>query len=196
MANEVMLRHTNAQLMDVAQRKDSKKKRRKGHFTGGRVMNQEVLDERREIWDWDTIWKSLAEISRDIFGRQKIKKTRAQRLAKRVKSPAKRVLKPSYSTPRKEATSRAQAQDRPATPILPTLPKRYVQATPERDGAAITTGRRAHKLLVRLAVRVTTQELKQGRWRQQYEARDQSDDAIGSEQLGRGLRTRRPRRVA
>lgn len=75
-ANEVMLRHTNAQLMDIAQRKDSKKKRRKGHFTGGRVMNQEVLDERREIWDWDTIWKSLAEISRDVFGRQKIKKTR------------------------------------------------------------------------------------------------------------------------
>jgi len=93
MANGTILGQTNKQLMDVAQRKDGKRRRRKGHHEGGQVLNQEILDERSELRDFDSMWRWLSNISKDIFGRQKMKKSHAERLAKhQAKSLAKRIL--------------------------------------------------------------------------------------------------------
>ena len=47
-ADSALLKRTNSDLLALAQRKETKKKCRKGLYTGARVINQEVLDERRE----------------------------------------------------------------------------------------------------------------------------------------------------
>ena len=57
MADSALLERTNSDLLAIVQRKEAKKKRRKGLYTDARVINQEILDERREAWDWDTEWR-------------------------------------------------------------------------------------------------------------------------------------------
>jgi hypothetical protein len=44
---------TNADLLAHLQRKEGKRRRRKGNCGLAQVVNQEVLDERQEADDWD-----------------------------------------------------------------------------------------------------------------------------------------------
>ena len=53
MSDSVLQNSANTKLLNQLARKDGKKTRRKGTCTA-RVMNQEVLDDRREVYDWDT----------------------------------------------------------------------------------------------------------------------------------------------
>ena len=51
LANATLLNSQTEQLMTLVSKKESKKERKKGAFSGARVLNQDVLDERRLDWD-------------------------------------------------------------------------------------------------------------------------------------------------
>ena len=166
MADSALLERTNSDLLALAQRKEAKKKRRKGLCTGARVMNQEVLDERREAWDWDTAWRRLGDISKDIFGRQKMKKTHAERLAKRATATA-----TATAAPRRRAPAiYAPVLPTTCTPAPPATcaPAIYAPPTPARRAPKTrlpavrdpeTSATPLRKLIVVLPVRVTNGEL-------------------------------------
>jgi len=79
MAESTIQESTNADLLAHAQRKEGKRRRRKGNCGLAQVVNQEVLDERQEADDWDDEWGRLGRIHRDVFGRQQKKKPSAKR---------------------------------------------------------------------------------------------------------------------
>ncbi len=101
MANGTILGRTNKKLIDIAQRRNNKRKRKKGYKLA-QVLNQELLNERYELQDIDSIWRWLGDISKEVFRRQYLKKTYAERKARyeakkvkhQAKSTAKRVLEP------------------------------------------------------------------------------------------------------
>jgi len=99
MAECTIQERTNADLLAHAQRKEGKKRRRKGNIGLAQVMNQEVLDERQETDDWDTEWGRLGRIYLNIFGRQQKKKPKANTSGRRTsatparRTPAKRAPK-------------------------------------------------------------------------------------------------------
>ena len=72
-AKATLLEGQTEHLQTLVSKNQSKKKRKKGALSGARVMNQEVLDERRLAWDWDTTWRALSEIHLDVLGRRKKK---------------------------------------------------------------------------------------------------------------------------
>ena len=186
MADGALLKRTNSDLLALAQRKEAKKKRRKGLYTGARVMNQEVLDERREAWDWDTAWRRLGDISKDVFGRQKMKKTHTERLAKRETAiPIRRA--PAIYAPA-PPTTYTPAPPAACAPPIPA--KRAPKTRLPAVRAPETSATPLRKLIIALPVRVTNGELA----RRQQRAKEQSSNPIG-QPLGRGQRTRQPRKA-
>ena len=101
-AENTCLERSNGDLFTIAQKRDAKKKRKKGAITSPAVLDREVLDKRREAWDWDTVWRLLSSIYQHIFGKQKPKLTREERIERRNKAatPKKSML----TTPKKPYT--------------------------------------------------------------------------------------------
>ena len=203
MSEFVLENKTNTKLFGQLARKDAKKHRRKGNCEA-RVMNQELLTERQEIYNRINEWKRLASIHKEVLCRQQRLKQKQQRRSdtghRVLNTPSKRALSVRAKA-RGIRLQRALAPTPP--PATPVRPRRADCATPSRPPPTDRVATQKRRLMVKLRLRmmVTTQELNQGKWRlqqpqqeqkqEQEQAREHSNDAIG--QLGRGHRMRRPR---
>lgn len=67
MADSIIQNRTNEELIEHNKRKENKKKRKKGNNEYARHVNQEVVNERKEDWNWDNEVKRLGTINKDIF---------------------------------------------------------------------------------------------------------------------------------
>ena len=74
MAEAIIQKRTNVDLLDLNRRKERKAHRSKGYYTNARVLNKEVLDERKAandkqqgIKNLKTEWNFLCGISPDLF---------------------------------------------------------------------------------------------------------------------------------
>ena len=74
MAEATIQKRTNADLLDLNRRKERKAQRPKGYYTNARVLNQEILDERKVTNNkqqaskaWKKEWNFLYKISPNLF---------------------------------------------------------------------------------------------------------------------------------
>ena len=91
-ASATLMIGQTAQLMTLVFKKESKKKRRKGAVQGARVLNQEVFDERRLDWNWNSVCKQLDDIHLNVFDLTR-KKTHEKRVARREAVKSKQLAK-------------------------------------------------------------------------------------------------------
>ncbi|KAG7006901.1 hypothetical protein G7Y79_00012g032370 [Physcia stellaris] len=213
-ASATLMVGQTAQLMTLVSKKESKKKRRKGAVQGARVLNQEVLDERRLDWDWDSACRQLGDIHLNVFGLTR-KKTHEERVARREAAKGKQLAKSKVtaSPTKKQSVAAASPAKRGdlTTTSAEEIAEETAEETPTGGGNAegistaeedsttannepvvrstkrsgVSTKRKRKKLLMGLPIRVSNQDLERGRWRRK------ESDLIG-QPLGQGQRKRRP----
>ena len=177
MAKHAIQNATTNELLELNKRKERKANRAKGNWGNARVMNQEVIDQRK---------KDAA----DAFDEK-----RAQLATKEWNKEERRLraLGPNiFAPPRPPDTPRRRI---PATFSPPASPLRLMSPPPRHHP-------RRRRMIVILPVRVTTQELQQGRWagqkQQEQEGQDRGQESSEKPQnqpMGRGQRVRKPRRA-
>ena len=117
LANATLLGDQTEQLMGLVAKKDSKKQRQKGALSGAIVMNQEVLDDRRLHWDWDTAFRRLGDIHLNVCQNRRsksheVRKARWEKAISKLKNPPPR--KPRFF--RKKAPSATSPTESNASP--------------------------------------------------------------------------------
>ena len=174
MVKDAIQNATTNELLELKKTKERKANHAKGNWGNARVMNQEVIDQRKKD-------------ATDVFDEK-----RAQLAAKEWNKEERRLraLGPNiFAPPRPPATPRRRI---PATFSPPASLLRPVSPPPRR-----------RRMIVILPARVTTQELQQGRWagqkQQQQEGQDRGQESSEKPQnqpMGRGQRVRKPRRAS
>ena len=168
MADRAIHAATNNELLELNKRKERKASRDKGNWGNARVMNQDVIDQRE---------KDAAE----KFDKASTKKALTE-LAKEEKRL--RGLGPElFALPRPPATPRRR------TPVTHRSP-------PPSLLCPIPLPPRRRRMVVVLPVRVSTQELQQGRWAGYHSQEQGSSGELQNRPMGRGQRIRKPRRAA
>lgn len=182
-ATASLLTGQREQLMTLVSKKKSKKQRQKGALSSAIVVNQEVLDERRLHWDWDTAWRALSEIHLDVCGRRRTKshEDRKNRWDKAVAKKGATPRKPRFSK-RPVPTASPTKKGGPATTSAEENPTVEVEenSMPEKNSTTVNeplasttttepvaTKEKRNKLLISLPIRVSNQDLQHGRWRKQ-----------------------------
>ena len=175
MAESLIQSVTNSELVELNRRKKKKTQRTKGNYGVARFMNQAVLDERTEnkrAKEWKEVIRELMRLGPDILNSKPRRRRRTTML-------------PSDST----AIVRA-------SPV-----KKNVQL---RNTATASSGSTKRSMMVTLHVKVTSKELEQGlqsKRRQQDQQKQQGQQQKQgqqehvdrtTDQLGRGMRIRKP----
>ncbi len=167
MAEAAVQSATNNEFLELNKKKDRKASRSKVNYGVARYLGDDARKEREERAknkrDEKAIRRSQAEWNKEI--------KRLGKLAPQLfeAPPPRKVQVPKTPKTPKKATSVRELPQTPGTPL---------QLVPSRP----------LRLIVRLLVRVSTQELQQGRWGQPRQAQQKD----GGEQLGRGQRLRKP----
>ena len=212
-AEATIQNRTNIDLLDLNSRKERKNNRVKGNYGNARVLNQAVLDERQAAKDeqratkeWNKEWKFLGSISPQLYDElPKILPT-AQKVAKEwhkewqsLGSISTQIFEESRAATKRYQIAMASQPALPAltSPTKPSLPR----AKKLDIGGAEQPPPRAARLIIRLYVRVTTEELKRGRWAVGTVAgalggQDKAEGTGQGWRMGRGQRIRKPRRAA
>lgn len=179
MAEATIQERTNQGLVDLNRRKDKKGKRKKGNVANAnaRVLNQELLDDDATTKAWDEEWSFQIRIRPNVFEESRAAMKRRQT---------------------------ALASLSASTILSPQKTLQKVQQSQKAQPCGVRTDRapqRSARLIVRVRVRVTTQELEQGRWAMKIgvgslEGKDLVEDLEQIQAMGRGQRIRRPRRAS
>ena len=213
-ASATLMIDQTEQLMILVSKKKFKKKRKKGALQGARCMNQEVLDERRLNWDWNSACKRLDEIHLNVFDLTR-KKTHEKRVARRetIKSKQLAKIKIIVSSTKKQfavAASSAKREDLITISAKKTAKEIAKETFTKRSNAKtisiaeknittannelvarstkrsdVSTKKKRKKLLMSLPIRVNNQNLERERWKRK------KNDLI-DQPLGQGQRQRRP----
>ena len=185
---------TNQELLELNKRRDNKKKRKKGNYGGeARVMNQEIIDNRKKE-------KVLTPKQQEALERKQIAVFKREILCIGLDVFTWELHGPK--TPKN--TPKKQVRFVPTTPptsslttvrvATPKTPKKQVHIVPRSttpppspsatSGRIATPSKSRSRLIVKLQVRVTTEELSKGRWRP-------ATSGDEHEVFGRGRRVRR-----
>lgn len=198
MADSTIQGVTNLQLVELNRRKKAKSTRTKGNYGAAKFLNQDVLDNRVQYQSENKLNKVIASFMRlgpDILA----PKPRPTPRKKRVLGPDKPatvtpirspLLHSATAIPHKTPVSKAT----PSKPRPAKRPQKQIVKLPFRVNTAVLDqglqGRMGQKkLIVKLPIRVTTAELGQRQQRQK-----QGVHVTSVIQLGRSMRTRRPRK--
>ena len=170
-------RTTNQDLLELNKRKDNKKKRAKGNYGGeARVMNQEIISDRNNRT------KILTPKQQEA-----LEKKKAAAFKREILSIGVDVFTfetPQQKTPRKTPKKTPKKTVHFVPPFI--TPPASFSPLPPPSPSPSPMARKARsrtRLVVKLSVRVTTEELSKGRWRPAMSKE--------GEVLGRGQRTRR-----
>ena len=172
MAEVTIQERTNADLLELHQRKEKKANRSKGHYGNAKILNQELLLRRLADKEWNKEWIAMRVLGPIIFEES-------------------RAAKKRYQTAIATLTSLLPSPQKPSQPAPPTKTISQSEHAPLR----------VLKKIIRLPVRVTTQELKDGRWSMKagggtLQGQKVEDEAEQCQALGRGQRVRKPRKAA
>ena len=141
--------HTNADLLELYQRKEKKANRSKGHYGNAKILNQELLLQRLATKEWNKEWICMRILGPLIF---KESRAATKRYQTAIASVASLLISPQKpSQPAALSKPAPSPQPRPATNLI---------GQGQQEQAPL----RALKKIIRLPVRVTTQELNNGRW--------------------------------
>ena len=201
LAQNTIQNKENDELLESHRLKKQKTNRAKGHYSGNaRFLGQAVLEE-REFSEWDLEIKKLLHLGVSIFGfRTKNRATKAipkrkvgpltmprrRRSHVAIQTPSLMLFEGLTPRPSKFATPRPSNI---ATPSKSTASKPSKIAIPRPPKS---TAPRRKKLIVKLPIRVTSRELKQGLQARQVE---QAENYV-TQQLGRGMRTRKHTQIS
>lgn len=167
MAERTIQSTTTNELLELNRRKERKTNRTKGNWGNARVLNQEVIDQRK------------------ADAADKFKEKNAQKALKEWNKEEKilRALGPELFAPsRVSITSRRRPQATQKSPPASLL-------------RSISSPLHRRRMIVRLQVRVSIQELQQGRW-SINKGQEQQGQEQGQEQpMGRGQGVKKPRKA-
>ncbi len=209
MANSVIHSTTNAELIEHNRRQERKSKRAKGNYGIARIMNEEVIKERRER-QREQLWKEARmyyqKIHHDVFtyGPKLLKQRTDLSTKKGVNGRGKSTITTTTTTiketPRLNTRLMVGLSLPPVptpTPLSPTaiaeaaLPAMLATPAPKAR-RPIRQQKRKQKLVVCLSIRVTIAELEQGLRARQIREKQANHVVGGISQSGRGMRMRKP----
>ena len=175
MAEVTIQERTNADLLELQRRKEQKANHSKGYYGNAKILNQELLLRRLTDKEWNKEWIAMKVLRPMIF--------KESRAAKKCYQAAIATLTALLPLPQKPS--------QPAQPAPPT------KTTSQSERAPL----RVLKKIIRLPVRVTTQELKDGRWSMKdgggtLQEQKVADGLDQCQAMGRGQRVRKPRKAA
>ncbi|KAL2047577.1 hypothetical protein N7G274_000618 [Stereocaulon virgatum] len=204
----------------TAELKEQKAIRSKGHYGNAKILNRELLLERFASKEWDKEWFRLRILRPTIFEESRAASKRYQAAIALWKASllgaSPQELSPQEPSPQEPSPQEPSSQEpspqelslqepSPQEPSPQNLsqpaskkPQLSPKTTQDRVEQAVL---RAPRLIIRLPVRVTTHELKQGRWAMGVGKGALQEQKAGADPdtirpLGRGQRVRKPRRAA